>query len=349
MKEIAFAVIGAGNMWQNVHSKHLERIGNCRCVAVQDPLETARAKAAEEYGARTYDTIEGLFAGEDRIDAVISCAPPVARLETLRAVAARKLPIFIEKPPSASIAEAREIAGIVRENSIPVSVGFMWRYAPAIVRMRELLKGQPVLSVESHYGCPALTQWTIPSWFKNKALSGGPIIDQAIHLIDLHRYLAGEIVETFSFGSNLVTPKDETCTVEDSSSTLFRFSSGATGTHTHSWVQDHWLSGITVRTASSILTLRIDSQYAGTGDQQKLPQNQLEGCVNKERIKEDYQRETAERSPHLREMEVFVAAVRSGDFSEVRSTYGDAAHSLAAAVAVNESMESGLPVKVQAL
>jgi hypothetical protein len=44
----------------------------------------------------------------------------------------------------------------------------------------------------------------------------------------------------------------------------------------------------------------------------------------------------------------FVDAVISGDSSKIRSPYGDAYKTLAAVLACNESMATGLPVKVEA-
>jgi len=46
-------------------------------------------------------------------------------------------------------------------------------------------------------------------------------------------------------------------------------------------------------------------------------------------------------NPHFTEVAVFFDAVRSGDFSAVRSSYADAAQSLAVAEAINTSMAQG--------
>jgi predicted dehydrogenase len=142
----------------------------------------------------------------------------------------------------------------------------MFRYMPAVDRVRELLDGQRVIHVNSEYFCPALTKWKLADWFRLKEKSGGPVIDQAIHLFDLVRYLAGEITEVMAFETNVVRPKDDACTIEDSSSTILRFENGATGAHLQSWVHDQEEGLVTVRTERDRLTLDTTGNLSGRVD-----------------------------------------------------------------------------------
>jgi hypothetical protein len=51
---------------------------------------------------------------------------------------------------------------------------------------------------------------------------------------------------------------------------------------------------------------------------------------------------------YLREDQVFLEAIRSGDGSRIRSSYADAVKSLAVSLAANESYQTGKPVAVRA-
>ena len=50
---------------------------------------------------------------------------------------------------------------------------------------------------------------------------------------------------------------------------------------------------------------------------------------------------------HFREMQVFLEAVRTGDASHIRSSWSDAMRSLAVALAMNRSIETGRPEPVE--
>ena len=132
--------------------------------------------------------------------------------------------------------EARAIADIIQSSGILCAAGFNWRYSPVVDRARELTRGRLVNLVISAYVTNLALTNGLRDWFYLKELSGGLILDQAIHLVDLMRYLMGEIVEVHTFASNAVRPQSETFTSEDSTTSSLRFASGATGVHVHSWV-----------------------------------------------------------------------------------------------------------------
>ena len=68
-------------------------------------------------------------------------------------------------------------------------VGHHWRCAEPVARARELLAHRTVRLVSG-------TWWDkVPpvSWWLHQARSGGPVVEQAIHLLDLARVLVGEV------------------------------------------------------------------------------------------------------------------------------------------------------------
>jgi hypothetical protein len=77
--------------------------------------------------------------------------------------------------------EAVEAAGVV------AAIGFMYRFGDAVRRWREIDTGPAGLYVGGYY-CNALHA----HWWRKRVLSGGQILEQAIHQIDLIRHLVGE-------------------------------------------------------------------------------------------------------------------------------------------------------------
>ena len=253
----------------------------------------------------------------------------------VEATARHKVPLFIEKPPAFSLDDACAIVKITRESGEPVVVGFMYRYLPAVDRLRELLAGRVINLVQSSFFCPAATGWNLPGWFYIKERSGGHILDQAIHVMDLIRFVAGDIAQVQTFGNNLIRPKNDDFTIEDSSSTNLRFVSGASGGHIHSWAHSEFTGQATFIGERFRLTLELDSR--------------LVGFVDGEAIDETYAPPPSGCSHHYEEMRAFLNAVRSADFSAMRSPFADAAQSLATVLAMNQSIESELPVAVAQL
>lgn len=333
MSPLKLGIIGAGHIFWSHHLLNLKKMDSIELVAVCDPSEKSQQRAREELKAKAYGEIPEMLAAEQDLDALLNFSPPKVREAVVQAACERELPLFVEKPAAPSVADAQKILALLKAKPIPVSVGFMWRYLPAVERMREMLAGQTIIHIKSEYFCPALTKWEIAPWFKMKEISGGPILDQGIHLLDLLRYLVGDITEVSSFGTNVLYPLAEDCTIEDSSSTLLRFANGATGAHLQSWVYDTNRGLITVWTPSSVLTLNVDGFLTGKWEGEDFSYHPPENTKN----------------PHHCEVELFFEAVRSGDFSKVRSTYADAAQSLAVAEAINTSMAQGTRQPIPAL
>lgn len=328
---VNLAIVGTGGIW-NAHARNLATLGGSRIAAVCDVSEENRARAVVATGARGYADIAQMLETEREIDAVISCTPPGARRQVIQAAAAHKLPVFVEKPPASSLDDARAILQAIEGSGAAVSVGFMYRYLPAVDRLKEIIAGQAINLVQSSFFCPAATEWGLPAWFYIKERSGGHVLDQAIHVIDLVRFVAGDITQVYTLGNNVICPRTPEFTIEDSSSTVLRFANGASGTHVHSWAHHEFTGFITVIGKDFRLTLHLDTHLSGFVGEQKIDESfpaPPEGC-----------------SHHYSEMQAFLQAVRTRQFETLRSPFTDAAQSLAAVLSMNESISTGRPVDV---
>lgn len=334
MEKLKLGVIGAGHIFWFSHQKNLAQMDGVEVVAVCDPSEESRKRAEDEIGASTFEDLDSMIAAGVEIDALLNFSPPFVRKAAIETAIKLNVPIFVEKPAAGSVKEAREILALIEASPVPVSVGFMFRYMPAVNRFLELLEGKKIIHVNSEFFCPAITQWGMPDWFLKKEISGGPVLDQAIHLLDLLRFLVGEIESVISFEANVIREKDEGCTIEDSSSTILKFANGATGSHIHSWVHDIYSGSITIRTEHDRITL-------------DLVENTLSGQIGEDTISFAPSEEDAEKNDHFREVAAFLEAVRDGDFSRVRSGYADATQSLLIAESINNTMVGGEIINIK--
>ena len=338
-ESLKLAAIGVGGIW-NMHARNLEAIGGAEVVAVCDLDEANRSKWAQSLGAEGYDSIDALLQDQPALDGIIACTPPTVRRQVIEAAAQRGLPVLVEKPPAFTLEDARGIVASLRQTPTPVMVGFMYRYLAAVDRVRELLAGRVINQVQSRFLCPAVTKWKLPGWMLIKERSGGHVLDQAVHVMDLIRYLTGDLNRVYTVGTNVIRPKRDDFTIEDSSSTVMHFDSGATGTHVHSWGHSAFSGVITWLGEDFRITLDLDEGVSGfVGDQpiDETHRAQPEGC-----------------SHHQPQMQAFLRIVREGqaaadDPDILRTPYDDAAKSLATVLAMNESIERGQPVDVAAI
>lgn len=330
-RELSLGIVGTGGI-AKAHRKNLQALGGNKVVAVCDMNDANRNEAAQALNARPYADFKEMFKKERNLDAILLCTPPTVRKDVIAVACRKKIPVFCEKPPARTDAEAARIVKIIEKSGNIVSVGFMYRYLPAVDRMKALLAGQKLNLVQSTFLCnPALAR-TIPGWFFIKEKSGGHVVDQAIHVMDLIRFIAGDIREVYALGNNVICPKADDFTIEDSSSTDLRFANGASGSHVHSWAYKKFIGEVTLTGAEFRLTLTLNDS--------------IKGWIGDQTIDEKLPPPPAGSDIRYWEMEVFLNAVRTRDTSKIRSPYADAAKTLATVNAMNKSMDKGKPVRL---
>jgi predicted dehydrogenase len=154
-------------------------------------------------------------------DLVIATLPPYARRGEIEQVAARGVHLLVEKPIALDMESADRMVAAVEQARVIGAIGFMYRFGDAVRRWRELDTG-PVGLYAGGYHCNALHA----HWWRKRALSGGQILEQAIHQIDLIRHLVGEPDSVYARHANLFHRAVPDYDVEDVSATLFGWDDG---------------------------------------------------------------------------------------------------------------------------
>ena len=146
-------------------------------------------KCAQEYGGTAYRSFTDLY-DREKPDAIVICTPPFAHGDIEEEAARRGIHFFVEKPV-ANMETANRVARVVEETGLITQVGYMFRTAEPIKKVREMLSTRAVAMVQAHYYMPGLPP---PAWWPKMALGGGQLVEQATHMLDLGRFLAGEVV-----------------------------------------------------------------------------------------------------------------------------------------------------------
>jgi predicted dehydrogenase len=216
-------IIGAG--WiAGVHLRVLSGFDDVHVVGIASRNPDSGGALAKVAGARVYSDYRSML-DEAELDAVFVCIPPYSACEPALAVVDRGIALFAEKPLGVDEEWPARIAKSIEEKGVVSCVGYQWRYLEVVDRARELLEGRPPQLVVGSW----LGETPGAKWWIHKDESGGQIVEQATHVFDLARYLAGEMVATTAAGHRVPRPAYPDSDILDVTETAVRFASGAIG------------------------------------------------------------------------------------------------------------------------
>ena len=213
--------IGAGGIAHR-HFGVLEQFEDVEIAAIAD-VDGARAQeAAARFGARAFGDVDAMLAAVE-LDALYICVPPFAHGAPERAALAAGLPFFVEKPVALDLPTAEAIARGVAETGLVTAVGYHWRYLDTVDEVRALLAHTPARLMSGYW----LDSTPPPVWWWHADQSGGQMVEQTTHLLDLARYLGGEVTRVFGLAGHDARPEFPGLDVPTVSTASLRFASGA--------------------------------------------------------------------------------------------------------------------------
>jgi predicted dehydrogenase len=138
MSRLKVAVVGVGALGRH-HARILGEMPSADLVAV--------AETNPETGKRVADACDATWVADyrelcDRVDAVSIAVPTSAHLAVASEFLERRIPLFVEKPLAANVAEAQQLVDAAARNQTIVQVGHVERYNPATVAARQVC-GKP--------------------------------------------------------------------------------------------------------------------------------------------------------------------------------------------------------------
>lgn len=320
-------IIGCGNMGRK-HTSSCYRMEGVSVAAVVDVDVAKAASLGAEAEVPVYDSIDLMLANAT-IDAVIVATPPSVRREIVKAAATNRKATFVEKPIALDLCTAKACCLAAKEHFIPSAVGFHLRYSQLTREAQTLIANRPVTHVRTATTTPYYLNIDIPHWYLQRQHSGGPLLEQSIHIIDMARYLVGDISHVFARGDRLVRPDLDTFNSEDTLVLTYQFNNGALGTHIDScaMAEFNW----EIELFGPDWRLLVD--YA---------RNQLSGHINGRTIRKKFPVEDL----HMLEMQAFLKAVRyagnGNNNNGVLSNFCDATKTLAVVLAGDRSLETGM-------
>jgi predicted dehydrogenase len=257
LDECKVAFVGAGGVAMR-HARHLAQLKDVRVVAVTDPNAAAAQSFAETTDAAVTTDLDELI--KTSPDAVYVCVPPHAHGAIEEQLLDAGIAMFVEKPLAMDLPTAERIAATARKAGVVTAVGHHWRYSPAVDLVRDLLAGRPVRLVTGSW----IDRVPPVPWWSKRALSGGQIVEQAVHVLDLIRLLCGDVVEVDAY-ANSAPPATPGADVDGATVAILKLKSGAVGSVAAACCVD-WkhLAGLELHADGLSVTIREDDISAKT-------------------------------------------------------------------------------------
>lgn len=217
------AVIGLGVMGAN-HARVYTEIPGVELAAVSD-TDAQRVEAATRgRTARGYTDYRRML-DEERIDLLTVAVPTLAHATVGTEVIERRIPLLIEKPLAATIAEGEALRALAAARGVALTVGHIERFNPAVIELKRRLQAGElgrVFQMHARRVGP----------FPRRVRDVGVVLDLAPHDIDVMRFLLGSEVVRVQAETEQRINTDH----EDMLFGLLRFDNGVVGVLDVNWL-----------------------------------------------------------------------------------------------------------------
>lgn len=170
---LKIAVFGTGHLGK-FHLNNWKEIDDAEVIGFYDPNDDNALAVAEQYQIKRYESAEALM---DECDAVDIVAPTVYHFELCEMAIRKGKHVFVEKPLTNTMDEARTLVKLAKESNLKFQVGHVERFNPAFLA----LKGQELnpMFIEVHRIAE----------FNPRGTDVSVVLDLMIHDIDIILHL----------------------------------------------------------------------------------------------------------------------------------------------------------------
>ena len=261
-KKLNIGIVGSGFMGR-AHSFAWKNMGRffdtdyepvLKAVAAESDLKSLADAFAEKQGWEEVVLDWEDLVKRDDIDVIDICCPTWLHHDVFVAAAENGKHIFCEKPAAISYKEAKEMAEAADKAGIVNYLNHNYRRVPAIAYAKKLID-EGRLGTIYHWRGAYLQDWVMSpvfplTWhFKIEKAGGGPHFDLNSHMVDLARFLVGDVAAvtgmsktfikerplpgmtagTFSAGGDQSASEKGPVTIDDACFFVADFDNGALG------------------------------------------------------------------------------------------------------------------------
>ena len=166
---LKIGVLGAGHLGK-IHIKCIKEIKEYEFVGFYDPDNAISGNVEKEFKIQNFKSIDDLINAVDAVDIV---TPTVSHYECAAKALRKSKHVFIEKPLTTSLKEAKSLIELAKEANVKVQVGHVERFNPAF------------LSALPYFDNPMFIETHRLAQFNPRGTDVPVILDLMIHDIDI--------------------------------------------------------------------------------------------------------------------------------------------------------------------
>lgn len=225
---IRAAIIGLGTWGQKLVRSVQGQNPHIQFTAAATRSPAKATAFAQDNGLRMHGSFEDVL-GDPDVDAVVLATPHSMHTDQIVAAARAGKHVFSEKPLGLDVRDAQRAALACAEHGVTLGVGYNWRYQPALREIRRLIDDGTlgrVMHLEGNFCGPSAYRFPKGHWRHDRAeVPAGGMTGRGVHVVDAMLYLAGPVEQVTAQSFRLA----QDFGVDDTTSMLFRFASGASG------------------------------------------------------------------------------------------------------------------------
>lgn len=233
-------LLGAGGIGAR-HAAAVAQVEGLELVAACGRDETRTAEFAQRCGATAFTDFSRML-GEAELELLIVALPPFAHAGEVEAAAAAGVHLLVEKPIALDLGRAE--AMVAASAAVVAACGFMYRFGDATSRWDSRREAGETGRI-AHFSGSFHSNALHASWWREREKSGGQMVEQLIHIIDLARVNLGTPQTVYARAANLFHCEVERYTGEDVSAMILGYDDGRVGVlhASNAAIPGRWMKG----------------------------------------------------------------------------------------------------------
>jgi len=187
--ELKVGIVGAGHMGK-VHAQILTQDERVTLKGIVDVKEEPRESLAAEFKIKAFASLKDLIS--QGVDAIYITTPNTTHTDLTLQILKENIHIFCEKPMTTSLQDAKRILKLLESKNIVYQIGHNRRFAPVYKFVRSLIQNRKFTPYSAHVKMNR-GELKNPPWVSNPNITGGFLYESTIHLLDMIRWLLGDV------------------------------------------------------------------------------------------------------------------------------------------------------------
>jgi len=278
MRELGIGLIGTGFMGR----AHALAFHNAKAVfdlplnltlaALADADPQRARQCAQSWGFATAHGDWQQLIDDPKVNLIAITTPNHLHFPMAMAALAAGKPVYCEKPLAVSLEQAEQMRQAAKAAGVVTRVGYNYQHNPIIQLARNMIQrgelGQ-IISFQGEFSEDFMADPSSPwSWRCEAAHAGGALADLGSHLLAMARHLLGD-VEAVCADSQTVhhqrpasagNAEQRAIAVDDQVHALLRFTNGARGTVSSSWLKHGYKNHLSFEISGTLGTLAFDQE-----------------------------------------------------------------------------------------